>query len=58
MNARDQFIELVKAQDAIRLVWAHQPSGILNTSLRELDRELVKIMNQIGSQMGKDPSNN
>ena len=51
MDAKEQFLSLLQAQDAIRLVWAHQPTGILNTALKEIDREVTKVIVQLGKMI-------
>ena len=53
-NIREQFFELIKAQDIIRRVYALQSQGIINTYLRDTDRQLSKIINELGELLNKD----
>lgn len=48
MTNKEHILELIKAQDAIRRAWVQFDNTILGKDLRELDRELTKIINQIG----------
>lgn len=51
MKFKDQFEALIQAQDLIRRVWAHHDGTILTQNLRETDRELTKIINQLGKMI-------
>lgn len=57
MNNREQFQELVKAQDLIRRVYAHQDKGVLNTWLKEIDKDLTKAINALGGMLEDHKAN-
>lgn len=49
MDIKEQFLSLLTAQDFIRLVWAHQVNGISEKALKEIDREITKVIKQLGN---------
>lgn len=51
MNLKEQFKELIKAQDIIRRVYAEQSQGVLNNWLKEIDKELTKSINVLGGMI-------
>ena len=51
MTAKEHVLELIKAQDAIRRPWAEYDKTIFGKDLREIDRELTKVINQLGKQV-------
>lgn len=57
MKTREHILKLIEAQDLVRRAWAEFDKTILGPSLREVDRELTKIINQIGKmyqEIGND----
>lgn len=57
MNNREQFQELVKAQDLIRRIYAQQGQGVLNTWLKEIDKDLTKAINTLGGMIEDHKAN-
>lgn len=50
---RDHILELIKAQDYIRRAWAEFSGTILEKPLREVDREVTKLIVQIDTMYPK-----
>lgn len=51
MKDREQFFSLLQAQDDIRRVWAFRESGTTKDWLRKIDKELTKVINEIGRNL-------
>lgn len=46
MNAKEQFTKLLQAQDLVRRVWANEDNQSVSKSLKELDKEITKSIEQ------------
>jgi hypothetical protein len=53
MEINKQIRELIQAQDIIRRVYSEQSKGVLNEWLKEVDKELTKIINGIRGMINK-----
>lgn len=54
MNTREHLLELIKAQDIIRRAWAEFDSMLIGKDLRNIDREITKILVQLDKMYPKN----
>ena len=47
---KEHILDLIKAQDLIRRAWAEFDTSIVGKPLREIDKDLTKVINQLGKQ--------
>jgi hypothetical protein len=48
MKYKEHILELIKAQDLVRRVWANLDNAPESKPLRKIDIELTNIINQLG----------
>ncbi len=49
MTPKDHILALINAQDIIRRAWVDFDHTILGKDLRDIDREMTKVINQLGT---------
>jgi len=54
MNAREQILSLIKAQDMIRQVYVQHDGTHAEKKLKELDKEMTRTINMLGKMFPKE----
>lgn len=49
MKPREHILALIEAQDIVRQAWVEFDNTILGKDLRQIDREMTKAINQLGT---------
>lgn len=50
MNKQEQLQQLIQAQDIVRQVWVEQDTPELAKIVRELDKHMTQVINQLGEK--------
>lgn len=54
MDTKQQFLNLIHAQNEIRRVWAIMKNKNLGEKLSKIDKELTKILNELGKKINDE----
>ena len=51
MKTRECILELIKAQNSVRRVWAELENSSAEKTLRDIDHQITKVINELGKTL-------